>query len=231
MIFLDVVDMQQGFMDAKGTLALSEIGDLRERANRFFSQIPSNLFEFVLFKMDTHFEEEYKRSPESEEFPFHCGFDTFDWQLAVDPSLLETREIRTWFLLKNRFDFWQDTALISAPISLEDARESAAYQTLFSVIEDLQFSQKRELILRDAFFKRYPPNECEVYLMGVASDYCNRYAMEGYLQRGYRVTILEDLTCGIALQTGDVIAEECYATYRSSGKLRVMNSSSLLGTQ
>ena len=42
---------------------------------------------------------------------------------------------------------------------------------------------------------RYPNEECAVF--GVATDYCVRYAIEGLLNAGRRVTILTDAICGI----------------------------------
>lgn len=46
-----------------------------------------------------------------------------------------------------------------------------------------------------------------VYIMGVASDFCVKYAIMGYLQRGYNVTVLQDLCRGINKQIDEVVAE------------------------
>lgn len=68
----------------------------------------------------------------------------------------------------------------------------------------------------------------EVVLIGVASDICNRAAMEGWLKNGASVIILEDLTRGIFKQTPQIIAEPSYATAVASGQLKMMNSRSFL---
>ena len=51
------------------------------------------------------------------------------------------------------------------------------------------------------------PAGAGVYVMGVASDFCVKYAIAGYLARGYSVTVLVDLCRGIERQMSDVVRE------------------------
>ena len=51
------------------------------------------------------------------------------------------------------------------------------------------------------------PKYTHVYVMGVASDFCVKYAIKGYLDRGYHVTVLQDLCCGINKQIDEVVKE------------------------
>ncbi len=53
----------------------------------------------------------------------------------------------------------------------------------------------------------FAPENTHVYLFGVASDYCVRYAIDGYLRHGYDVTVITDLCRGIETQIDDVVAE------------------------
>ena len=53
----------------------------------------------------------------------------------------------------------------------------------------------------------FNPKSTDVYVMGVASDFCVKYAIKGYLDRGYHVTVLQDLCCGINKQIDDVVSE------------------------
>lgn len=46
----------------------------------------------------------------------------------------------------------------------------------------------------------FEPKNTDVYIMGVASDFCVKYAVLGYIHRGYSVTIIKDLCCGINTQ-------------------------------
>lgn len=50
----------------------------------------------------------------------------------------------------------------------------------------------------------FKPSDTEVYIMGVASDFCVKYAIIGYLQRGYHVTVVQDLCRGINKQIDEV---------------------------
>ena len=46
----------------------------------------------------------------------------------------------------------------------------------------------------------FSPENTDVYIMGVASDFCVKYAVLGYMHRGYPVTIIKDLCRGINTQ-------------------------------
>lgn len=53
----------------------------------------------------------------------------------------------------------------------------------------------------------FDPKSTDVYVMGVASDFCVKYAIVGYLQRGYSIFVLQDLCRGINEQIDDVVKE------------------------
>jgi nicotinamidase/pyrazinamidase len=63
--------------------------------------------------------------------------------------------------------------------------------------------------------------------MGVASDFCIRYAMEGWLARGARVTIISDLTKGIGRETPEVLDECQYQKY-GFDRLRTVTAAEFL---
>lgn len=65
----------------------------------------------------------------------------------------------------------------------------------------------------------------EVYLAGVLTDVCVRQAMEGFLQRGAQVTLLEDLMQGLNHQSSDLMTEPKYGKAVVQGALRTMTSS------
>ncbi|WP_204277170.1 hypothetical protein, partial [Klebsiella aerogenes] len=48
----------------------------------------------------------------------------------------------------------------------------------------------------------------EAVVIGVAADYCVRWAVEGLIERGFAVTVPEALTRGIARQIDAVRAQE-----------------------
>jgi nicotinamidase/pyrazinamidase len=62
---------------------------------------------------------------------------------------------------------------------------------------------------RDLFFERLRAEGVDdIVVTGVAADFCVRWAVEGLIQRGFRIAVLAALTRGIVRQIGAVAAEE-----------------------
>ena len=215
--------MQRGFTCKGGNLYIPGACDIIDPANSFLRQVPGDLFDYVFIILDTHYAEEYLVSEEGKMFPIHCEFGTSDWELSVDISGLPKKR----FLMKNQFDLWSNRA--ACDIHFADEMKRTAYQNLFHFVDDPRNS--REKYSRDSFISSIIPSHnpalVEVTLFGVASDFCNRYAMEGWLNRGVRVTILKDLTKGIQKETLSVIEECKYHTYIPE-RLRTITSTDYL---
>jgi nicotinamidase-related amidase len=105
----------------------------------------------------------------------------------------------------------------------------AAYENLYHFVTDPH--DPRDGVPRDEYLRSIvqegPGAAPEVTLFGVAADFCNRYAMEGWVARGARVTILCDLTRGIGKEWPAVLAEERYRSI-GPGSVRVMSSQQFL---
>ena len=220
---LQIGDMQNGFVHEDGNLHVSGASAIIRPANLFLSQVPDGYFDYVLVILDTHFAEEYQGSEESMIFPLHCEYGTSDWELAVDISGLTNR----MYLMKNRFDMWS-----AGPVSkvvLSDQHVQEFHDRLFCFVDSIESPEV--LIPRDEFIasllREKSGCQIEVTLFGVASDYCNRYAMDGWLERGARVTVLADLTKGIEKETDEVLSECAYRHY-SSDRLRLIRSAEFL---
>jgi len=66
-----------------------------------------------------------------------------------------------------------------------------------------------EKVSRDAFFAELRTRGvAEVTVIGVAADYCVRWAIEGLVARGFAVDVPQGLTCGIARPIAQVVAED-----------------------
>ena len=202
---LDVVDMQFDFMDPKGKLAVAGADAVIGRANHFFNSIPNRFFNFGLLKFDTHFTDEYARSPESKQFNPHCIYGTDGWGLAVDTTLLFAK-MRMYAMIKNEFDMWgsNPTGVAKQDITFHNY-EHVAYQNLFQAVpidsaDDITRKLETPMagIDRDRFMDENDVGPGTVVtLMGVASDFCDTQALIGYLRRGATVVIANDLVCGI----------------------------------
>jgi nicotinamidase/pyrazinamidase len=221
---LDIGDMQNGFLQPDGRLSIPGAHGIIGPANAFLRDAAeSGLFDHTFVVMDTHFSGEYPHSAESRQFPIHCEYGTRDWELAVDVFGLPNLR----YLMKNRFSMWLEQdgsgARIREPVQM------AAYENLYRFVEDPH--DPRNGIPRDEYLRGIMHGgtraATEVTLFGVAADFCNRYAMEGWVARGARVTILGDLTRGIGKEWPEVLAEERYRSI-GPGSVRVMSSRKFL---
>jgi len=215
--------MQNGFTRKEGSLYINGAQDIIGPINKFLCQIKEGVFDYSLIVFDTHFTEEYYLSEESKKFPIHCEFGTNDWNLSVDVSFLTNKR----YFTKNKFNMWSEEGLTS--VRIIDPMKKAAYDNLFYFLDDPY--KPGEKVPRDEFIRNicqdHNTDNLEVTIIGVASDYCNRYAMEGWLLRGASVIIIQDLTKGIEKETEQILAEYQYKKY-INGRLRFVDSAGYL---
>ncbi|ABD42353.1 hypothetical protein Mhun_2656 [Methanospirillum hungatei JF-1] len=220
---LQIGDMQKGFTIKNGNLYVSGAEDILGPAQEFLEKIPKSAFDYTFVILDTHFSEEYEESEEAKEFPIHCEYQTDDWELSLDVSGLPD----TWYLMKNQFTMWGERK--GQAISFTNPDRKIAYESLFHFVDDPR--HPGQVIPRDSFLHSIAPEHdlanIEVTLFGVASDFCNRFAMEGWLARGAKVTIIKDLTKGIHKETASVLGECSYQRYMPD-RLSAISSQELL---
>ena len=119
-------------------------------------------------------------------FPIHCVRGTQGWGNMLDVALVDAA-IPAWRIEKGVFDMWAEPRL-----ALEDARDAG-----------------RPTIPREAFFSGLAASGVtDVTVIGVAADYCVRWAVEGLIARGFAVTVPARLTRGIERQIEAVAAED-----------------------
>jgi len=220
---LQIGDMQNGFIEEDGNLHVPGAENLIEPANGFLRQVSGDVFDLILIVLDTHFKEEYYETQESRQFPIHCEYDTWDWELSLD--LKGAPNIR--YMMKNNYSMWINPG--KRALQCTDPVKKCVYNNLYHILDDPHTPS--ECIPRDEFLKAFFPGslaaEVDITLFGVASAYCNRYSMEGWLSRGASVTILQDLTKGIEKETPLVLAEEQYRRYIPE-RLRAVESAQYL---
>ncbi|MEN6518943.1 MAG: hypothetical protein ABFC38_12325 [Methanospirillum sp.] len=220
---LEIGDMQNCFTREDGNLYVEGSREIVAPTNEFLERIGPGAFDLTLIVQDTHFPEAYRDSEESETFPIHCEYGTRDWELSVVvPPMPNTR-----YLLKDTYTMWSED--VRRTVRIDDPGRRAAYGMLFQVVDDPRAPTERTP--RDDFLRAVGLGgggiDVEVTMLGVASDYCVRYAMEGWLARGARVTILHDLTRGIEKEMREVLAEDRYRQY-ADGRVRAVASGDLL---
>jgi len=58
------------------------------------------------------------------------------------------------------------------------------------------------------FLVNHPAHEYEIHVLGIASDYCVKDNIKGWLDRGYKVTVIRNLTAGIERTIDEVREQE-----------------------
>ncbi len=181
--FVVVVDTQRDFIAADGALSVPGAERLVGPMREWLAGLDPAETAGVLFTFDTHLPEVYEASAEAKDFPIHCVHGTAGWDNMLDPTALDPA-IPVYRTEKGVFDMWAEPGLVIAPICPPAAPTTP----------------------RDAFFDALKVKGVEeVIVIGVAADYCVRWAIEGLVARGFAVTVPEALTCGITRQIGEVV--------------------------
>ena len=179
-----VVDTQADFMNPDGALAVGGADALAGPMGAWLGALRPDDTAAVLFTFDTHFADTYPLSEEAKEFPIHCVRETAGWHNVLDAAQIDPA-IPTWRLEKGVFAMWQEEGLTVEPMG------------------------GGAPIDRDIFFSDLKASGVEeAIVIGVAADYCVRWAIDGLVERGFRVTVPPALTRGIARPIEQVIAED-----------------------
>lgn len=181
--FVIVVDMQRDFVAADGALPVADAEAITAPMQAWLAVLQQEDVEGVLFTFDTHVPAIYAESEEAKQFPPHCTKGSAGWDLVVDPDAVDPA-IPVYTLEKGVFDMWAEPGLLVKRMG------GIAYE------REMFFAGLRDAGIRD------------VIVVGVAADYCVRWAVEGLVKRGLRVTVPPTLTRGIARQIGSVAADE-----------------------
>lgn len=186
MHFVIVVDAQYDFMMPDGALYVDGAEALVGPTNDWLAELRPADVAGVLFTFDTHTPETYAGSAEAGQFPPHCMRGTPGWASVLDPARVDPA-IPLYRLEKNVFAMWEEPHVL-----IGDLRDPLAPTSP-----------------RDAFFDALTARGiAEVTVVGVAADYCVRWAVDGLVARGFRVTVPAGLTRGIARQIETVVAED-----------------------
>lgn len=181
-----VVDTQVDFMRADGALSVAGADVLVGPMTDWLRALRPEDTAAVVFTFDTHDPETYPTSAEAQQFPPHCYRGTDGWANMLSPDDVNAA-IPTWRLLKGVFAMWEEPGLL---------------------LEPLHASGDQPLD-RDAFFAELRAAGVEeAVVIGVAADYCVRWAIDGLVERSFRVTVPAALTCGIAREVGEVVSQE-----------------------
>ncbi len=184
--FVIVVDAQRDFMLPDGALYVAGAETLVAPMNAWLAALDPADTAGVLMTFDTHEAATYAQSAEAAQFPIHCVRGSGGWQSALDPDTIDPA-IPLYRLEKGVFAMWEEP-----DVTIRDARVST-----------------RPAVPRDRFFDDLRQRGIDrVTVIGVAADFCVRWAVEGLIARGFHVTVPSTMTRGIMRQIDAVAAEE-----------------------
>lgn len=184
--FVIVVDTQKDFMAIDGALSVAGADALVAPMASWLRGLDPETTAGVLFSFDTHDATVYPASAEAESFPIHCVRGSEGWRNVLDVALVNPA-IPAWRIEKGVFDMWAEDGT-----TIENARDPAV-----PVME------------RDRFFADLAKSGVsDVTVIGVAADYCVRWAVAGLIDRGFRVSVPEAMTRGIVRQIAEVAADD-----------------------
>ncbi len=201
-----IIDAQEDFMDPDGALPVPGADAVVPILNEYLSSLTlENGYIGAVFTADTHDEETYPNSPEANGdpdngipgFPPHCYTGTDGFKFAVDPSLIPKDEedgskIDVMILNKGVFNMWEEDNLAVRPYKVTG--------------EIIAYRGEQD---RDTFFNNLiTAGIDEVEVVGVAADYCVKWAIDGLVARGFKVIVYDNLTAGIERDIHQVVAED-----------------------
>jgi nicotinamidase/pyrazinamidase len=197
--FLIVVDTQKDFMDPSGALYVPNANEIITPAQQFLRDLNPREYAGVLFTMDTHTIDTYAGSPESEQFGIHCDKATDGWRNVFNPEYM-AEALPIYYLEKGVFNMWEEPGLQVYP--------SSGVENSYDETRGLQGNEVG--IDRDQFFAQLLSQGMTIQVIGVASDFCVKWAVDGLIRQGFQVEVIDALTRGIYDQTSEVFAAEGY---------------------
>lgn len=194
---IHIVDMQGDFIYPKGNLAIPGAMRLISATNDYFMRsfcdggtlVASRIEKEdsivgIIVSLDTHTPEDYVGSPEGEQFPPHCYKYTPGWYPCVDlkamPPLLQDNIL---YVEKDVFDIWE--------------KEDTFMYHFFATNENPNDLWNKSGVRFQTYVDSYYSDDLVVEVFGVASDFCVKWAVQGYVNRGFNVEIKQDLCAGI----------------------------------
>lgn len=194
--FLVVVDTQFDFMDPAGALYVQGAEEIIPAASEFLRNLNPEDYSGVLFTFDTHIPSVYAGSSEGEMFDPHCVRYTKGWGNVL-PLYDVPQGIPVFTLEKGVFNMWEEERVMlnSKSYAGDFTVERDYFFRMMSIDASLEAGIKADLI----------------QVFGVASDFCVKWAVDGFVRNGFKVEVIEELCRGIGAPASDVFEGPDYA--------------------
>jgi nicotinamide-nucleotide amidase len=182
---LIVVDYQKDFASSKGALSVPQ-GDIISK--NIQNRIDSGDYESIIYTFDTHTKSDYEKSKEKNVFgfPIHCEYKTKGWELFNIKPICSTsfeKEIENYDKPFEILEF-------SNNINGKQINEFFFTKNVFSIWEGNDSYPQW-------FENNFSKDEYEIEVVGLATNYCVFMNVIGMVNKGYKVSIIEDCVKGI----------------------------------
>lgn len=183
---LVVVDYQNDFASPQGALYVPQAETI---AQTIQSHIDDNVYQDVIYTLDTHIPEEYEISEESKMFPSHCEYGTDGWEFfEITPRNSQIKE-----KIKNTDK--------KQPVDFSEKNEFVFIKDKFSIWEG---NSNYENFITSRYEK-----DTEFVIVGVATNYCVYQNAMGYKKFGFKnISVIESATKGILDETFEANIEK-----------------------
>lgn len=179
--FAIFIDTQVDFMLPSAALYVAGAEKIIGDLNNFAYSLTPEEYVGALFTFDTHMTDTYETYAESKQFPIHCVQYTPGWENVINPNLLRSG-VEYYNLEKKVFNMWEEND-----------------------IDIVGFDHTP----RDTFFDKLKEDGVDtVVVVGVAADFCVKWAVDGLIERGFKVEIVRNLTAGIVRQIDEVVLDD-----------------------
>lgn len=197
--FLVVVDTQYDFVMPDGLLYVPGAEEIIPAASAFLKNLDPAEYAGVLFTFDTHIPSVYAGSPESEMFPEHCVRYTKGWGNVL-PLYNVPEGIPVFTLEKGVFNMWEEEHVKLNSKSFGAATDfTKGSSSEFTIDRDYMF----EMMTVDKNLEAGIKADV-IQVFGVASDFCVKWAVDGFVKRGFKVEVIDELCRGIGAPASDV---------------------------
>lgn len=170
------IDVQNDFMYPNGALYVEN--NILPNVYKLVDYAVKDPNTSLMGSLDTHSSISKELQQNGGEFPIHCINGTFGW-LPVHNAFPKNSVI---FSEESSDRLWSTVSLSSTITPSFFEKDSL---NLFS----------NPLV--DQYLSFYSKDETKVYIFGVATDFCVKLAVKGFLERKYHVSIIENAVVGV----------------------------------